>query len=63
MTCEDFPRDTALVAEYDVPAEVLVPRDNAIEVIPPLAKTAARSAVPPPGELIWADVRISPVGK
>ena len=58
VKCADFPRDTALVAEYAVPAEALAPRDNAIEVIPPLAKTAARSAVPPPGELIWADMAI-----
>lgn len=58
VKCTDFPRDAAFVAEYAVPAEVLVPRDNAIEVIPPLAKTAERSAVPPPGELIWADMAI-----
>ena len=49
----DWPRDAACYLIYDVPAEVLHPTFNAIELLPPQIA----------GSLVWASLEITPAEK
>jgi len=49
----DWPRDAACYLAYDVPAEVLHPTFNAVELMPPQI----------PGSLVWASWTVTPAGR